>query len=115
MGVCDVTADIAVAISRVRAPLTAREACLLFILRGMPLFRDIRRLDLFDQAYRDVAPDEGQSATERLIDATFWLGADCFYGAYSEASTRDYYTNTLVPLLQKEGVPVPSLPDLSDW
>jgi hypothetical protein len=115
MGVSEVTADLAGAISRLRAPLSAREAYLLFILQGMPLFRDIRRLDLFDKAYREVAPDTEQSATERLIDATFWLGADCFYGAYSEAGTRNYYNDTLVPLFAKEGVPIPESPDLSGW
>jgi hypothetical protein len=115
MGVSEITADIAMAISQTRAPLSAREAYLLFVLRGMPLFRDIRRFDLFDKAYNQVAPDSGQSVTEQLIDATFWLGADCFYGAYCEASVRDYYTSTLVPLLVKDNVPHPASPDLSAW
>lgn len=115
MGVSEVTAELAEAISRRRAPLTPREAYLVFILRGMPLFRDIRRFDLFDRAYREVFPDEGQSGTERLIDATFWLGADCFYGAYSQDSTRNYYMKTLVPLLENEGIAVPRSPDLSAW
>jgi hypothetical protein len=114
MGVSDVTAEIAASIAHQRAPLSPREAYLVFILKGMPLFRDIRRFDLFDKAYREVAPDEG-SATEQLIDAVYWLGADCFYGAFDEASVRRYFTSTLVPLLAKENVPVPVSPDLSDW
>ena len=115
MGVSEVTADIAAAISEARAPLSAREAYLLFILGGMPQFRDIRRFDLFDKAYREVAPDKNQSAIERLIDATYWLGADCFYGAYNEKSTRAYYDSTLVPLFRKEGITIPNSPDLSAW
>jgi len=115
MGVSEVTADIAAAIAQVRAPLSAREAYLLFILRGMPLFRDIRRFDLMDHAYNQVAPDTEKSPTEQLIDATYWLGADCFYGAYSETTTHDYYYNKLVPLLTKEGVPFPESADLSAW
>jgi hypothetical protein len=115
MGVSEVTADIAVAISNARAPLTAREAYLLFILRGMPLFRDVCRFDLYDNAYRQVAREKDSSATERLIDAVFWLGADCFYGAYSEASTRDYYLDKLVPHMESEGVAVSRSVDLSKW
>jgi hypothetical protein len=115
MGVSEVTADIAAAISLARAPLSARETYLLFILRGMPHFRDIRRLDLFDETYKQVAPDKDGSSTERLIDALYWLAADCFYGAYNETSTSAYYYNTLVPLLAKEGVSFPESPDLSEW
>jgi hypothetical protein len=115
MGVCDATAEIAAEIAEKRAPLTTREAYLVFVLRGMPLFRDVGRLDLFDKAYREVAPDEGESATERLIEATFWLGANCFYGAYDETCTREYYVNSLLPLLAADAVTVPSSPDLSGW
>jgi hypothetical protein len=115
MGVSETTADIAATISQVRAPLSSREAQLLLILQGMPYYRDIRRLDLFDTAYREIASEPVQSETERLIDALFWLGADCFYGEYSEASTRNYYDNTLVPLFAKAGVPLPESPNLSSW
>ena len=67
MGVSEVTADLAAAISKERAPLSAREGYLLFILRGMPFFRDVRRLDLLDKAYREVSAGRG-SVGHRTTD-----------------------------------------------
>ncbi len=115
MGVSEVTAEIALAIKRTKSPLTSREACLLYLLEGMPLFRDVRRFDLWERAYQQVAPDEQQSETEKIIDALFWLGGDCMYGAYDAKSTREYYEEKLKPMLSGAGIDVPKSPDLSTW
>lgn len=115
MGVSEVTSEIASAIGQQNTPLTPREAYLLWVLRGMPLFREIRRLDLYETAYSQAAPDDGLSSTEKLIDAVYWLGANWFYGAYDAENTRQYYFEELMPLLVRHGIKSPADPDLSKW
>jgi hypothetical protein len=115
MGVSEVTAEIAAAIGRAKGRLTAREVYLLYVMQGMPLFRDINRLDLWDKAYGQVArPDDG-TETEKLIDALFWLGGDNLYGAYCEQTTRTYYHEVLSPLLGQAGIKLIESPDLVSW
>jgi hypothetical protein len=117
MGVSDVAAGIADAIGRAKAPLSEREAYLVFILRGMPLFRDVRRLDLWDEAYREVAAATADSmtATEKLLEAVYELGAECLYGAYSESATRGMYRRSVLPLLEEANIEPPKSLDFSTW
>jgi hypothetical protein len=115
MGVADVVAEVAAAIIREKSPLTPREVYLTYVLQGMPLFREIRRLDLWDKAYKEVASDNNRSTTEELIDALYWLGAECLYGAYEPALTTRYFVETLAPLLCQHGIKTPCAPDLTTW
>src|SRR5215213_2746220 len=91
MSLCEVISELAALVARQRAPLSAREAYLAFILTGMPYFRDIRRLDLWETAYNGVAPDRGASQTEQLLEELFQLGQYNLYGAYSPEGTQRCY------------------------
>ncbi len=114
MPLSEVVAELASAIATARRPLTAREAYLLWVLHGMPLFRDVGRLDLWETAYKEVAPGDDATETERLIDGVFELGCENLYGAFVESTTRDCYRQ-LASLLAQAGILVPQAPDLTDW
>jgi hypothetical protein len=114
MGLSEVVASLADAIATARQPLTPREAYLFFILRGMPLFRDIRRLDLWELAYKQVAPDEGTSETERLIDSLFELGEHNMYGAFDVLGTLKYYRE-LLTMLAESGIRVLQVDEIQGW
>jgi hypothetical protein len=117
MGASEVVADIADKISRKRAPLTPREAFLIYLLQGMPKFRDCRCLNLWDDCYKEIAPEENLTDTERLIDATFWLAGEFMYSNVNEARARDYFFKTLQPLLRQFGIETYLTGDdsLEDW
>ena len=81
----------------------------------MPLFRDIRRLDLWESAFNQVVPDKDLTETEKLIAATYEVGADCLYGAYSESSVRGQYVHHLLPLFKAANITPPDSLDFSAW
>lgn len=115
MGLCEAVADLAVAVANARAPLTAREAYLLYVLRGMPRFRDVARLELWELAYKEVAPPfVGGTQTERLIDAVFELGRNNLYGVYNVPNTAEYYRK-ISATLAAAGVPLPPAREIRDW
>jgi hypothetical protein len=86
----------------------------LYVLRGMPLFRDVSRPDLWELAYKEVAPAFPASETERLIDEVFELGRNNLYGAFDASGTAECY-GRLVAILSAAGIPLPPAPDLRDW
>src|SRR5207245_11511689 len=110
MPFCEVVASVGHAIAAARHPVTAREAYLLYVLRGMPLYRDVNRLDLWEYAYNQVAPDEAKSITEQMIDIVFELGAENLYGAFEESITRRVYRDVLSSLAA-QGIIAPEDPD----
>jgi hypothetical protein len=114
MGLSEVVASLAEAIAAARQPLSPREAYLLHVLRGMPLYRDIGRLDLWESAYNEVAPADGASETERLIDDLFGLGQYNLYGAFDAGGTVTYY-HRLLASLAGSGIKPPPVADIQNW
>src|SRR5438105_14382386 len=116
MGVCDVVAQLADAISASKNPLTARQALLVHLLRAMPMYRDIRRLDCWEAAILNahaIADDE-PSGTARLLQAIFEFGPYNLYAAFDESGTRGEFSG-LGRELAAAGISPPLDPDLRDW
>jgi hypothetical protein len=116
MPLCEVVAELADSIASVRHPFTPREAFLLHLLRSMPLYRDIHRLDLWDHCCGQVMKmRNGElTETERLIDFVWELGAENLYGAFDRPVTKTCF-DRVAPDLVSAGIPVPKAPDLSGW
>ena len=114
MGLCEVISEIALLVASQRAPLSEREAYLAFILQGMPYFRNIRRLDLWEAAYQEVAPDTDASQTEHLFGELFELGRYNLYGAFSQDGIRRGYEELKEKFIAC-GVSVSHSGDILDW
>lgn len=113
MGVCQVVVQMANAIEAVRSPLTPREACWLYVIRGLPYYYAIKRLELWEAACNKVTP-EPETVTEWLLDEVQMLGLCNLYQAFQPERTRELY-DRLVPFFAERGVAIPEHPDLSDW
>jgi hypothetical protein len=115
MALCEVVAAIADAVVDGRQPLTATEACLLHVIKGIPLYRDIKRLDAWESAVNTVTPDDLPSTqTGGLIDELIMLGRCNLYQQFQPQRTQEYYAR-LVPFFAQAGVTLPKEPDLSGW
>src|SRR5438093_922463 len=111
MGVSGVVVQLAEAVAAARQPLTPREACWLYLLRGMALYLALSRLDLWEAACNAVAPPTPCSATEELLEEIQMLGLCNLYQAFDEARTREFYAR-LVPYFAERGVTIPVAPNL---
>ena len=114
MALCEVVAAAAGAITASRQPLTPKEALVVHLLQAMPLYRDLRRLDLWEQAVNQVAPLEESSETERLLSDIYSLGWQNLYQAFQAARTQDFY-RSFVERFAEAGIDLPRDPDLSGW
>ena len=114
MSLCEFISEVAAILVRERSPMSTREAYLSFVLQGMPYFRDVRRLDLWETAYIEVAPREDPSQTERLLDELFSLGSYNLYGAFDPEGTRRCYER-LREKFTESGHSLPESAHLSDW
>jgi hypothetical protein len=114
MALCEVVAAIAEAIESVRQPLTNREAFLLHVLKSMPLYRNVGKLDLWEYVYDQIAPKEKLTDTEKLMDDVLEFGRANMYSAFDPMFVRECY-DRIVPTLTRAGIPLPTSPDLSGW
>jgi hypothetical protein len=114
MGLSEIVAELANALTAARQPLTHRERFLLHVLSGMPKYRDVSRLDLWETAYKEVIPDNDLSETEQIIDDIFSLGQYNLYGAFDAAGTTDCY-NKLAARLAQKGLRLPPVQGVQDW
>jgi hypothetical protein len=118
MGVCEVVEQMASAVAGARQPLSPREACWVYLLRGAVHYRDLRRLDLWENACNAVcsavSPPVPMTATEELLEEVQMLGLCNLYQAFQEERTRSYYER-LIPFFEERGVRIPASPDLSAW
>ena len=115
MALCEVVAAIADAVIGRRQPLTPAEACLLHVIKGIPLYRDIKRLDAWETAVNAVTPHDLPSTnTGRLIEELIMLGLCNLYQRFQPQRTQEYYKR-LVPFFAEAGETLPEEPDLSGW
>jgi hypothetical protein len=114
MALCDFVSESATSLAHERAPLSVREAYLAYVLQGMPYFRNVRRLDLWESDYRAVAPDGNPSETEQLLDELFELGRYNLYAAFSSEGTLECYER-LRQKFASAGQDLPEAADLSNW
>jgi hypothetical protein len=114
MALCEVVAAAAEAVANARQPLTPKEMVFVHLLRGMPFYRDWRRLDLWEQACNHLADDDPSLETERLLNDVYWLGFENLYGAFQEPVTQEIY-QSLVKNFADTGIELPKDPDLSGW
>ncbi len=80
----------------------------------MPLFQDVRRLDLWEASFQEVVPTENASKTEELLDELFELGRYNLYTVFQPERTQEYYQK-LREKLAGSGHVIPESVDLSDW
>ncbi|WP_425396918.1 hypothetical protein [Aeoliella sp.] len=115
MPLCEIVVALADAIAEQRPFLTPEEACLLHVVRGIPYYRDIRRLDAWEEACNKVTPDNLTSTeTGELLEEVLMLGECNLFQAFEPNRTREFYER-LVPFFASRGVTIPTNPDLSDW
>jgi hypothetical protein len=116
MGVCQAVAALADALAASGRVLTPQQELLAYLLRAMPLYSEVRRLDAWESACLDVPRlNEGdQSPVGRLLDAVFALGRYNLYAAFDESGTRGEFSD-VARQFAEASIPVPAVPDLSDW
>ena len=111
---CDLVSELAKLVGRQCAPLSDREAYLTFVLTGMPYFRDVKRLDIWETAFTNLLEDDFASETERLLGAIYELGSYNLYGAFSSEGTTAAYKVTQ-QILNDVGLDPPNIVDIPDW
>src|SRR5262249_1065842 len=90
VGVSAVVVQMAEAVAAGRQPLSPREACWLHLLRGMPFYLGIGRLDLWEAACNAVSPRTPAGVTEELLAEVEMLGQCNLYQAFDERRTREF-------------------------
>jgi hypothetical protein len=115
VALCEVVAAIADAVIVGRQPLTATEAALLQVIKGISYYRDIKRLDAWESAVNEITPrDLASTNTGRLIEELIMLGLCNLYQQFQPRRTQEYYAR-LVPIFAEAGIRLPKEPDLSGW
>ena len=115
MALCETVAVIADLMIEGPSALTLNERCLLHVIRNIPFYRDIGRLDLWESACGDVTPDNlTDTETGLLLDELIMLGRCNLYQAFQPQRTREYY-DQLIPYFAERGVNIPADADLSCW
>ena len=94
--------------------MSDRESYLCFLLEGMPRFRNVGRLDIWESAYQSVSELHNQSKTEALLEKVFELGRFNLYGAFDTDGTMHYFEE-LGQQFAKHGYELPSNCDLSEF
>lgn len=115
MGVAHVVAELAEAIAA-KVPLTAHQALLVYLLRAMPLYVAVARLDAWESVILEAVTlrEPEQVPVTGLIDSVFEFGRHNLYTAFDVAGTRREFA-ILSSHFAMAGLPVPQSPDLSDW
>ena len=118
VGVCDTVQALA-DLLRPATPLAdAALALLLSILWQMPMYRDLRALDLWEHAYSEawarMDKQVPRGVALDLIDAAFEFGRYNLYGAFdADGTTREF--SVLRKQFNAAGVDCPLTPQLTDW
>lgn len=119
MGPCTTVASLAETVRDARAPLTRQHRVLVEMLRLMPLYSEINRLDAWEDACQAlILEDEYDLGLEvgNLLRMIFELGQYNLYGNFKAADTLEEFSH-LCRQLQRAGIKVPPVPEqaLSDW
>jgi hypothetical protein len=112
MGVCALVKEFAEAVSQVKQPREPQHRLAIEILRLMPLYRESRCLDSWENAFPNSI-DSKEGEIDKLLNEIFEFGRCNLYSAFVvDRTIREM--EALIDLLRCSGVDVQS-GDVSDW
>jgi hypothetical protein len=119
MGVCAVVKQFAEAVAHTKQPHQWRHKLLIEILKLMPLYAKIKHLGAWEYAFQQVSSQVSNKETlnteiGELLLAIYEFGRFNLYAAFDQEGT-DRELAALVDLLQRGGVYVGNVSDVTDW
>ncbi len=90
MSLCNTIATLAHEVEKQLSDISETQLAMLEILKKMPEYKKKKRLDLWDDDYRNVM-SETNSFNNRIIDRIWNLGGFNLFGAFEVNKTYQYY------------------------
>lgn len=115
IGICETVKALAGAVASAQSPLGPRDRLVVEVLKLMPCYRDVRRLDLWERALHDaMGEDDVKSSARPLLSGIFELARYNLYGAVDEKGTwNEFYR--LEKALEGERIFLRRPRSLTDW
>jgi hypothetical protein len=115
MGMADTVRSLAEAVAQVKSLTNPRHRICVELLRLMPEYLEIHRLDGWEEAYQDaLEPIDDASETGVILWEVFEFGRLNMYGAFNPKLTVKEFAR-LSSWLTERGINVPTPGDLTDW
>jgi hypothetical protein len=115
MSICIAVSILAKELEQQLTNITLGQKQMIGALKDAPRYCDERRLDLWEEAYKNALKDDEELLENfQLIDLVYELGAFNLFGAFDAVGTQNLY-NHIVRQLTNKGLVVSKDFDVSKW